>query len=243
MQINLELNLYNNVLELDYRKYIISLIKESLSRYDNELYLDWYNNKDTNIKPFTFSVYLPNPKFDWKGDKIELNNNFIKVCFKMPNSPYFIRLYNALRQRCEAKEEFKLKNNSMTLKRLSVEKIPLIFEDRVIIQMNSPVIARFHSKEDNKNKYYYSNDIEFNETLKINIQNVINKFGLDISLDNFEMKSIKTSNTVIKLYDNSVAGSLGIFELSGTPELINFLNQYGIGSLRSSGFGSFKIIK
>ncbi|MCI8446780.1 MAG: CRISPR-associated endoribonuclease Cas6, partial [Bacilli bacterium] len=63
------------------------------------------------------------------------------------------------------------------------------------------------------------------------------------SVDDFDIVPLKNKKTVVKLYHHSMNASLGIFQLKGNPELLDFLWKAGIGSHRSSGFGSFKILK
>ena len=71
MKINLYFSLKNNVISIDYCKFIVSYIKQCLFLYDKELYKKWYEGKN-EIKPFTFSVYFNNPLF--KDEKIILGN-------------------------------------------------------------------------------------------------------------------------------------------------------------------------
>ena len=165
------------------------------------------------------------------------------VYFKMPISEDTIRLYNAFLARFKNKKEFKITDNSMLLTHLYSEVLKEFEDNHLIIKMNSPLIARNHDRQTNKNKYYLATDSEFKETIKINISNVIERLNLDLSLEDFEINPLKTTKTVVRLYGSMIQGSLGIFELKGNKELLNFLYQTGIGSARSSGYGTFSIIK
>ena len=165
------------------------------------------------------------------------------VYFKMPINKDSIRLYNAFLARFKNKEEFKITDNSMLLTHLYSEVLKEFEDNHLIIKMNNPLIARNHDRQTNKNKYYLATDPEFKETIKMNISNVIERLNLNLSLEDFEIKPLKTTKTVVRLYDSMIQGSLGIFEIKGNKELLNFLYQAGIGSARSSGYGSFSIIK
>ena len=240
MKINLYFSLKNNVISIDYSKFIVSYIKQCLFLYDKELYKKWYEGKN-EIKPFTFSVYFNNPVF--KGEKIILGNKDMIVYFKMPISEDTIRLYNAFLARFKNKEEFKITDNSMLLTHLYSEVLKEFEDNHLIIKMNSPLISRNHDRQTNKNKYYLATDPEFKETIKMNISNVIERLNLNLALKDFEIKPLKTTKTVVRLYGSMIQGSLGIFEIKGNKKLLNFLYQAGIGSARSSGYGSFSIIK
>lgn len=240
MKINLYFKLENSVIPISYQKYIVSFIKMCLEKYDEELYKKWYKG-NTEIKPFTFSVYFTKPEF--KEDKIILGGKHIEVYFKMPISEEAIRLYNAFLMEYKEPDPFKITGNTMQLANVYSERLKEFQDEHLIIKMNSPLIARYHNHETNEDKYYLATDYEFEEIVKMNISNVIKHLNLKFDLSNFEIKPLKTSKCVIALYDTTVEGSLGIFEIKGNKELLNFLNQAGIGSIRSSGFGSISVLK
>lgn len=240
MKINLYFKLDNNVIPISYQKYVVSFIKKCLEEYDEELYKKWYKG-NTEIKPFTFSVYFPQPEF--KKENILLGGKHLEVYFKMPKCKDAIRLYNAFLSKLKEHKEFKITENSMMLTNLYSETIKEFEDTNLIIKMNSPLIARYHDKEKNENKYYLATDSKFEEIVKMNIVNVINGLNLDIDIADFEIRPLKTSKAVIRLYDKMAEGSLGVFEIKGNKKLLNFLYQAGIGSCRSSGMGNFNIVK
>ncbi len=240
MKINLFFRLKENIVPIDYRKYIVSYIKQCLSAFDKELYHKWYEG-NTEIKPFTFTVYFSNPKFQQENIFLESKN--IKVYFKMPNSKDAIRLYNAFLLKFKEHKEFKITGNSMMLTNVYSEVIKEFEDTNLIIKMNSPLMARYHDKDKNENKYYLATDPKFEEIVKMNIANVIKGLNLDIDIVDFKIKPLKNSKAVIRLYDKMVEGSLGVFEIKGNKKLLNFLYQAGIGSCRSSGMGCFNIVK
>lgn len=238
MQTDLTFKLDIAALPIDYRKYIISFFKEALTKYDNYLYHKWYSN--TSIKPFCFTVYLNNPVFE--KDNIVLNNNNFTIHIKSDISKDMIKFYNALLLRQKEKIPFKLKNNSMILKKVKTNIIPEYHKNIALIKFDSPLVVRLHDKETNKDNYYHVDDKEFNEVLKLNIKNVLEKLNYTYQLDGFKLEKAETKKTIVKIYNGNVMASLGTFKLYGEPELINILNKIGLGSMRSSGFGYFRII-
>lgn len=241
MKINLYFNLEKSRIPKDYHKYIISFIKYCLSKYDNELYEEWYTKNNTTVKNFTFGVYMYQPEF--KEDYIEIKNKRLTVYFKMPLGEQAIRLKNAITLKLQNEPEFKISNNTLRITKIYSETIKEFDDTELIIKTNSPIIARNHIKITNENKYYLATDKEFEETLKMNINNIIKELNLEIDASGFKITPLKTTDTVVSLYETSIPVSLGIFKIEGNKKLLNFLYQAGLGSLRSSGFGSFSIIK
>ena len=78
MRFYLTLELKQPFLPIEYRKLVLSYIKNAISKCNNgKYYSDYF--KDTNQKYYCFSVILPKPKFD--KDKILLHKKEIKILF------------------------------------------------------------------------------------------------------------------------------------------------------------------
>ena len=70
--------LENEKFPIQYRKSIMSFIKMSLQEYNEETFDNLYHEKDPIMKPYTFSVFFKNPKFQedsilLEDKKVELN--------------------------------------------------------------------------------------------------------------------------------------------------------------------------
>ncbi len=239
MKINLEFTLKNNIISMEYHSFIVSFFKKALESYDEQLYKDLYQEGNTKLKTFTFSVYFDSPQFC--KEQIILGTNKIRVHITDYNLQNGLLLSNALMNM--EKISFPITNNEMKLSRIITERLNLLTEDNIIIQMSSPLIVRNHNKETNQDNYYTYQDSEFKDTLKLNLKSMIEKLNYSFSVDDFDIVPLKNKKTVVKLYHHSMNASLGIFQLKGNPELLDFLWKAGIGSHRSSGFGSFKILK
>ena len=239
MKINLEFTLKNNIISMEYHSFIVSFFKKALESSDEQLYKDLYQEGNTKLKTFTFSVYFDSPQFC--KEQIILGTNKIRVHITDYNLQNGLLLSNALMNM--EKISFPITNNEMKLSRIITERLNLLTEDNIIIQMSSPLIVRNHNKETNQDNYYTYQDSEFKDTLKLNLKSMIEKLNYSFSVDDFDIVPLKNKKTVVKLYHHSMNASLGIFQLKGNPELLDFLWKAGIGSHRSSGFGSFKILK
>lgn len=93
MRLKLNFDLENEFLPMQYRKSVISFIKQSLSEYNVEYYKKFYNDRDTIIKPYTFAVFFCNPKFE--DDKIIVEDKRIELNISIADYEASIILYNA----------------------------------------------------------------------------------------------------------------------------------------------------
>jgi len=114
-------------------------------------------------------------------------------------------------------EEFKITDNSMLLTHLYSEVLKEFEDNHLIIKMNSPLIARNHDRQTNKNKYYLATDSEFKETIKINISNVIERLNLDLSLEDFEINPLKGKS--IEKRENEIIKEVTIHSFIVSPVL------------------------
>lgn len=239
MKIDLEFSLKNNIIPIEYHSFIVSFFKKALEAYDENMYYELYQDGNTALKTFTFATYFDSPQF--LKDQIILGTNKLIVHITDYDMQDGILLGNALRGMGTI--AFPLRNNQMKLNRVTIGQLTYLNEDNIIIQMSSPLIVRNHNRETNQDIYYTYQDTEFKETLKMNLNSMLQKLEYPISVDDFDIVPLKNKKTVVKLYHHSINASLGVFQLKGNPQLLDFLWKAGIGSHRSSGFGSFKILK
>ncbi len=240
MKIDLEFTLKNNIIPIEYHSFIVSFFKKALELSNEALYQKLYQG-NTEAKTFTFSVYFDSPQFT--SETIILRTNKISVHILDYDVQNVLLLANAFQEFEAKKTAFPLNHNEMRLNRVYKEHLQPLAETNIIIQMTSPLIVRNHDKETNKDSYLTYKDEQFKEILKMNIQNAIEKLGYSIITDDFDIVPLKNKKTVVKLYRHAMNASLGLFQLKGNQELLDFLWKAGIGSHRSSGFGNFKIIK
>lgn len=240
MRLKLNFELDNNVLDIQYRKAIISFIKKAIQEYDQELYLQLYAPYSITKKSFTFAPILPNPIFT--KENIQLNNNSLTMIFSIYNYAYALHLYNSFYE--QKGKKFPLQcHNAMTLTRLNMIKERKICADSINIRFSSPLIARNRNQETRKDMYYSFERPEFKDTLKMNIAEQMKSEGLDKSLLNyFDIEPIQARKTIIPVYEKKIECSLGSFKLTGKTELLDYLYKAGMGSKKAMGFGLFEII-
>lgn len=237
MRLKLIFQLENNILDIQYRKSIISWIKHALQAYDENLFQEIYNNN--NKKTFTFAPILSNPKFD--KEKVTMQDNQFSIVFSAYNYIYGLHLYNSFVK--QKFQKFSLNQNSMKLTSIIMLKEKEINENEITIKMSSPIICRNHDKTTLKDMYYAYDREEFTKYLKINIEEQLTAENLNTALLNdFEITPINAKKIIIPVYEKMIECSVGIFKIHGNIELLKYLYKAGIGSKKAMGFGLFEII-
>lgn len=224
-------------ISIQYRKFLISFIKNAINKYDENLFKEIY--KDNNKKTFAFATILPEPYF--KCDNIELKSNKFSVIFTIYNYVYALHIYNSILK--QKFQKFSLHQNSMTLKNIVMIKEQDIDCDFINIKMISPIICRNHDRVTLKDMYYAYNRKEFEKYIKINILEQMKHENLNEDLiENFKIEPIKGKKIVVKLYEKQIECSIGTFRLEGNTELLRYLYKSGIGAKKAMGFGVFDIV-
>lgn len=237
MRLKLIFNLENNILDIQYRKGIISWIKHAIQEYDENLYKEMYAGNQT--KTFSFASILSKPTFN--NSEIIMQDKQFSVVFSAYSYIYALHLCN-----CFLKQKFKkysLNKNSMTLTSIITIREKEIKEQKINIKFSSPLVCRNHNKETKKDMYYAFDREEFQKYIRINIEEQLQAENLDKSLlNNFEITPIRPKKIVIPVYEKMIECSIGSFELKGDIQLLNYLYKAGMGSKKAMGFGLFEII-
>ena len=237
MRFRLNFKLENECLPVQYRKNVLSFIKLSLSKYNEEYHKKLYNEKDTIKKPYTFAVFFNNPVF--RNEEIIVEDKKFNINFSVSDYEIAVALYNAFNH--QKKVKFSINNNSWTLENITMLNEKKVEAEKLRIKFLSPLVVR--SRENEKDYYYSYESPEFEEILKINIKEQLKI--TDISqekVENFNIKAINAKKVIIKFYEKKMECSIGTFEISGDKELLKTIYQMGLGSRRSSGFGMFEIL-
>ncbi len=240
MRLRIELELKNECLPLDYRPIIISLFKHCLTEYDNGKHFSTYYDIGKH-KPFTFAVGIPSSKFT--KEMIIVPNRKINITFSTSDIGTGIVFFNALL--IQENKTYPLSHdNAMIIKSILIEKELAITTDTIEVTFKSPLCVREHEKENNKDTYYSYEKEGFNEALhKVLELQIANSNTLPTSiLKGFSMIPLRCKKTVVRHHSQFVEVTVGNFSLTGNIALLNHLYTCGVGSRKSSGFGTIEII-
>lgn len=238
MQFNLEFQLEKPELPLELDRLLVSFLKASLENGSQQMFEQLYDKNRSVVKPYCFSYYLPGAKF--KDGKIYLRQNKFSMFFSnvdMEQTIYFFNGFKKMLYQC-----YPMNGNSMELKRIRNGRRKEIKDSEIVVKMQSSLIARRHDAEENKDTYYIYDQPEFASAVRENVQTLIERLGVDISTEEFDIVPIKGKKIVATVFGRKVDANIGIYKLSGSPELLTFLYEAGLGSRRSEGHGMFELV-
>lgn len=194
------------------------------------------------FKLFTFSRLLGQVKKEKDSFKF-----FPPV--KLVVSSIYFPMIESLATNFVKREELLLGNNVLQLRSIEVEKEFKSEENEITIKMLSPVTvySTLSTPEGRKKTYFYNPyEDEFSDLVA---RNIVHKFvafyGREPQETQFSIKPLivsKKDEKLIKYKGTIIKGWMGIYKLTGNPELLKLAYYTGIGSKNSQGFGCFEII-
>ena len=226
------------VMPLNYNHAIQSCIYYLLS--DRLEYSDFIHNigyavnKD-QFRLFTFGNIRGNYTISDKKMKIE-GDLILEI--RSASDDFIFVLKNALLktdylQIADAK--FIVKLIEVTERKISAENLE--------VKMLSPIVARTNF-DNGKSVFYNPSDEQFLPIIQQNLKNKFFSFYHCYPKGEFFIEAIGNSKKVVTSYkDYWINAYLGRFKLFGSPEILDFLYQTGIGQRNSQGFGMFEILK
>lgn len=238
IQLKLEFQTEKPELPQELDRLIVSFIKASLENYSKDLFEGLYDKNKSIIKPYTFSYYLPGARF--QAEKILLSENKFTMFFSNADLGQTIHFINAFK--LMKFQKYSMNNNSMQLRDVRSQNRQEITDSEIIVKMQSSLIVRQHNSLDNTDVYYTYDNPEFVEVLKRNVECFLQKQSLVVSTEDFSIMPVKGKKVVANVFGRKVDANIGIYKLSGQPELLNLLYQAGLGARRSEGHGKFEIV-
>lgn len=234
MKINLQFQLKNNKLPIDYRRVILSFFKKALSEIADGKYYEKYYFKPER-RNFSFAVNLPNPKFS--KSEITLGKNEFRITFSTSDKMTGFVFMSAFIKQKGNNFSAPL-GNVLILTNISQIGDKTASSSTALVKMLSPLCIREHNRGENKDSYYSVAGDNFEEYANKIIQEQLIESGFDDErVKGFSIKPLNSKKTVVFHYGNYIECSLGEFVLNGDKAIINYLLQSGIGSRKSAGFG------
>ncbi|MCF8008863.1 MAG: CRISPR-associated endoribonuclease Cas6 [Halanaerobiales bacterium] len=251
MRLGLQLKLNDPELPLEYRRVFMSFIKNAYQHGDNTLYEKLYSDEAENntIKPFTFSVYLPEADFNSENGHVLVGNDRIYLNF----STYFYNLgvifYNGALNLLHQPFYIPDKNH-FTLEKINLQRDNKIDSNLIKFKTHSPIVVREHDRDSNLEKYYSSNEKGFIPQLKHNMVESCEHYLFEGKekkriyklIDKMKIEGLNMESITIMHYNHPVIGNSGWLKIKAYPNLLNYLYKSGIGSRRAQGFGKVEVV-
>ncbi|MDO4925909.1 MAG: CRISPR-associated endoribonuclease Cas6 [Turicibacter sp.] len=239
MRFQLELELINPIFPVDYSRMMISFLKHSIESYYPELYKEMFKNEKGLSKSYTFDLFLNQAKF--KDGFFEIEGNIVKMTLSSCSLQDSLLFHNA----------FLLQHNQMfyhkgeavfKVKGVRMLPEPKIHQSEIFIKWMSPLVVLKHAGEKGQDIYLRPDDEEFDSQLAFSLNSQLNTLAPHLSLEGFTCEVIEAKPVVAWAFGQKFSATKGIFKLTGSPELLSFLYEAGLGNKRNAGFGMFDII-
>lgn len=241
MRFNVELLLDNEIIPKDKNRIIISLLKHNFNSYDKEYYKKQYEENHNKSKSFTFSLYMGTCKF--LREEIVIPEKKIILNFSTNDIEDGIMFYNAFLKNKGL--EYPVKNNTIKISRINLNKEKLVVEDQAIFKTMSPIVARQHSGNNKKTWYYSLNEEKgrqvFFNNLKLQLQDAFTE-SRKSDFEEIDFNLINNKDVKIKNYGIEVLGNVCIFKMKAKPYILDYIYKSGVGSQRNSGFGMLDLM-
>lgn len=242
MRICLECELVKEEFPINYRKIIISMIKNALSKCNGGSYFKLYYN-NTSQKDFSISIKFNNPKFG--KNNITLGNRNLQIYISTDDARKtgFILYASFLNQKNQI---FSLPNdNALIIHNIKQIEQKNIISSQCLFQTGygSPLVIREHNRESNRDKFYSIDDMDYSQKALSTLQYQARLAGFpEYEIKELKFQPCECRKVVVKYYDIYLDATIGTFILEGTIRLLQHFYQNGVGSHRSACFGYLNLL-
>jgi len=224
-----------NEISINYGYKLYAALINTISRSSEEVAKNLHNTK--KYKHFTFSL-LQIPKREIIGDRIRILGRKAYFYASSPNDDLIEELIKGLL----IEQQIMLDRLLLAVKKIRLYN-PIEFEEKpYTFSTLSPIILRTLN-DSKETRYLYIVDYEFPEKIRENlIRRYTAFYGHPPENDKFDITDVilfKPVKYIIK--DIHHRGSRAIFQVEGSPELLKFAYESGLGEKTAMGFGMVKI--
>lgn len=232
MRLQVVYSLHRDMLPAEYRRGFASLLKEAIKQSDPLCFQRYYSRLHV-LKPFTFSLFFPGLMPGGNGD-FRVGSKAI-LYFSSNSRELISCLYNGLRNL----PQFPLFHNTASFRSIFLKPMRSITVDHAQFRTMAPVLV--NTKGD-PNRYLLPEDKGFEEGLRFSVREIARTF-LNMPDASIDFCPVDIRRKVVRHYNMHMQGFVGIFELSGPPEVLNLIYQVGLGVRRSQGFGMLELLQ
>ena len=239
MRLLLEFRLEENKISLEYRKFFLHFIKDSLFNANNGKYYNQFYN-GANTKNYTFAIFLDKPQF--QKEEIVLQSNRVKMLFSTSDKMTGFIFYSSFLERKKKKYPME-RGNAIQLFNVRNLREQEIGASQILVKTNAPLVIRKHTREQNKDYYYSFEREEFLQEARQTMERQLLKAGFPESLiENLSIQPVKCRKVIVTHYGCKMETTVGTFLLEGNQTILSYFVQAGIGSRKSEGFGMLELL-
>lgn len=243
MRFKLDFIIDRSELNADYRRYILSFIKNALSQSVNGDLLNRYY-MDTNTKDFTWTMIVSKPRFT--KEKFQFADNRFSLVFSTDDRNQ-TGMYLMLAFLNQKNKKYPAEvDNYITLKNIVQlnQKEIRTTTVRFVTMPGSSIVVREHDRETNRDNYYTCKDEGYADKLERALKTQAEMAGFsEVTVESIHLESVTGRKVVVKHYGVYLDAMIADFTMSGENEMLQFFYQNGVCSRRSSGFGMIDIVE
>lgn len=237
MRFKLDFSIERSELPVEYRKFVLSFIKNSLTKSVNGDLLDKYYT-GTNTKDFTWTLIVKQPHFT--KEKLEFEGNRFSIIFstgdKEQTGMYLMLAFLNQKYKKYPAED----GNKIVLKNI-VQLSQHEIRDNVArfsTMPGSSIIVRDHDRETNRDKYYTCIDEEFQDKFEQALRYQAKTAGFSEQIvEEIKVRHIIGRKIVVRHYGVYIDASIAEFVVSAPYYVLQHFYLQGCGGRKSSGFG------
>jgi len=243
------------VIPTDYRRNILSLIKEAINpnQSNTEIYEKYYVKEARKMKPFTFSVNFITDEAQKEKGVIHLVGPWINLYFSASDPVFLIYVYNGLVQ---LKKDYPLfPGLKAKIGHFSLEQQKIIRDQEVIFKTLSPLLVRDTGQDRKTQGYLTPESPEFMDRLYHSVGYMCKKLldgDYQLKQSDFAAELINFKTAHISHYTQKdaplgskkemIVATAGIVKIKAPAPVLQLIYDAGIGAKRSQGFGMLEIL-
>jgi len=220
---------------LDYRKGFMSLIKESLKDSSSEEFKRVYGKRAGRNIVFN-CCFGKDMRIDKKRENIVLNSPTFLFELSSPDTKLIAMIYNGLRKN----REYAIFDSKIKLKDITPVNTLIRSKDRIRVRSVCPILVK--SSPDSGSRYLLPGEESFYGCLNHFCKVRYEEFFSEEFKGSVELLPLELKRVVVKHTGTYHTGFKGIFELSSSSKMLQFLYDAGIGIRTSQGFGMLELI-
>lgn len=243
MRFKLDFIIDRSELNADYRRCILSFIKNALSDsvVKGDLLERYYH--DTNTKDFSWTMIVSKPQFT--KEKFQFADNRFSLIFTTDDrnqTGFYLMLafLNQKNKRYPAEE-----GNYFTLKNIVQldQKEIRGTTARFVSMPGSSIVVREHDRETNRDTYYSCEDEGYSDKLEQALKTQAEMAGFsEEAVQSIKLHSVTGRKIVVKHYGVYLDATIADFTVAGETKILQYFYQNAICSRRSSGFGMIDVV-
>jgi CRISPR-associated endoribonuclease Cas6 len=213
----------------------MSLIKESLKDSSSEEFKRVYGKRAGRNIVFN-CCFGKDMRIDKKRENIVLNSPTFLFELSSPDTKLIAMIYNGLRKN----REYAIFDSKIKLKDITPVNTLIRSKDRIRVRSVCPILVK--SSPDSGSRYLLPGEESFYGCLNHFCKVRYEEFFSEEFKGSVELLPLELKRVVVKHMGTYHTGFKGIFELSSSSKMLQFLYDAGIGIRTSQGFGMLELV-